>query len=310
MVPGCNLVGNASRTAGKAESFARKHGVPRYHDSYEELVRRDDIDAIYVATTHNFHYECVKLALENGKHVLCEKPFMVNSREAAEMIALARSKHLFMMEGMWTRFLPAVIQLRKWLSEGRIGKVQRLHADFGFRVSDDPKGRLLNRDLAGGALLDAGIYPLSFARMVMGARPATIQAVGHIGPTGVDEQSVYLFRYDDGSLAVLSSAVRTALDSRAVLFGTEGRIVVPSRFLTADAVELQIPDKEVIRKIHPYIDQEGFKYELAAVDECIYNGETECSVMPLDETLELSQTIDEIKRQLGLTYANDELRPV
>ena len=302
---GSVLTAVASRTKGKAAEFAKKHRVAAFHESYDDLVARDDVDAVYVATTHNFHYENIKTALMHGKHVLCEKPLTVNAREAKELIELARQKKLFMMEGMWTRFLPAIVKLREWLKDGLIGEIRQVRADFGFRIGFDPKHRLLNPELAGGALLDAGIYPLSFASMVMGTAPKEIKAVGEIGSTGVDEQSVYLLTYGDGRISVLSSAVRTALTNRAEIIGTDGRIVVPPLFLMAQRVELHKNGEDAVVFEHPFVDQEGFQFEIAEAARAIRAGETECPAMPLDETLQLMQTIDEIKSQLGLVYGND-----
>ncbi len=302
---GSILAAVASRTPGKASQFAAKYQVATFFGSYEELAARSDIDAIYVATTHNYHYECVKLALEQGKAVLCEKPFTVNAREAKKLIALARSRKLFLMEGMWTRFLPAIVQTREWLAEKRIGEIRRIRADFGFKMPFDPKHRLFNPDLAGGALLDAGIYPLSFASMVMNSRPASIRASAEIGSTGVDEQSAYLLTYPHGALAVLTSAVNTEIDCSAIIYGTKGKIVLPSRFLAAAVTELSIDGKPADVRKMPFPVEEGFSFEIEAAASCIRNGETESPVMPPAESLELMETIDEIKHQLGLVYGND-----
>ena len=295
----------ASRTAGKAREFAGKYGISAHYDKYEDLVVRDDIDAVYVATTHNFHYENIKLALENGKHVLCEKPLTVNGREAREVINLSRRKRLFLMEGMWTRFLPAIVRLRELLRDGAIGEIRQVRADLGFRSEFNPESRLLRRDLAGGALLDVGVYPLSFSSMVMGERPKEIKAVGEIGSTGVDEQSAYLLAYDDGRISMLSSAIRTALNNRAEVIGTEGRIVVPPVFFKGKSVELQKNGEEPVVFEHSFVDQEGFSFEIEEASNAIHSGKTESTIMPLDETLAQMETIDEIKRQLGLVYPND-----
>jgi predicted dehydrogenase len=302
------LIAVASRTPDKARKFAEKWHVPVYYDNYEELVASKDVDAIYVATTHNFHHDNISLALEHGKHVLCEKPFTVNAREAAQLIKLARSRKLFLMEGMWTRFLPAMVQLRQWLAEGVIGDIRQVRADFGFRNDLDPANRLFNLELAGGALLDAGIYPLSFASMVMREKPQQIRALAAIGTSGVDEQSAYLLGYSTGRLALLSSAARTELDNRAEVIGTTGRIFIPSRFLVTKRLELHRPNQPVVAMDFPFETTEGFKFEIAAASDAIRAGKTEDPTMPLDETLMIMETIDTIKQQLGLVYSNDRLR--
>ncbi len=302
---GAIIIAVASRTAGKAREFARKYGISAHYDKYEDLVVRDDIDAVYIATTHNFHYENIKLALENGKHVLCEKPLTVNGREAREVIDLSRRKRLFLMEGMWTRFLPAIVRLRELLCDGAIGEIRQVRADLGFRNEFNTESRLLKRDLAGGALLDVGVYPLSFSSMVMGERPKEIKAVGDIGSTGVDEQSAYLLAYDDGRISMLSSAIRTALNNHAEVIGTEGRIVIPPVFFKGKSVELQKNGEEPLVFEHSFVDQEGFRFEIEEASNTIHSGKTESSTMPLDETLAQMETIDEIKRQLGLVFPND-----
>ncbi|WP_455382612.1 Gfo/Idh/MocA family protein [Salinispira pacifica] len=304
-VEGSTLVAAASRTPGRAREFAERHGVASFFENYEDLVRRADIDAVYVATTHNFHHDNVRLALEHGKAVLCEKPLTVNGREAADLVDLARRKRLFLMEAMWTRYLPAIVQVRRWLADGEIGTIRQVRADFGFLREFDPKHRLFNPELAGGALLDAGIYPLAFASMVKGGAPATVQATAQIGTTGVDEQSAYLFTYKDDSIAMLSSAVNTELDCRAVIYGTEGRIEVPDRFLAATQATLRKNGQPPVTRDFPFNLEEGFSYEIAEAARCIREGELESSVMPLDESVELMRTIDRIKEQLGLSYAND-----
>ncbi|MCP4403261.1 MAG: Gfo/Idh/MocA family oxidoreductase, partial [bacterium] len=198
VLDGVKVIAAASRTPDKAEAFAKKHSIQHAYSDYAELLKNDDVDAVYVATTHNFHYQNVKQVLEADKPVLCEKPFTVNAREMKSLIALAEHKQLFMMEAMWTRFLPAIEQLRMWLAEESIGTIKQVRATFGFRFPFDPNHRLFNPDLAGGALLDAGIYPLSFANMVMKHKPVEVKALGEIGSTGVDEQSSYILRYESG----------------------------------------------------------------------------------------------------------------
>ncbi len=178
------LLAGASRTAGRAEEFAEKHGMERVYGSYEALVADPDVEAVYIATTHNLHYENVKLCLEKGKHVLCEKPFTVNAVQAQELIELARAKKLFMMEAVWTRFLPAILKLQELLAAGVIGDVRTVKADFSIWRAFDPENRLWNKALAGGALLDLGIYPITFASIVFGEQPIRIQSSAVIGETG------------------------------------------------------------------------------------------------------------------------------
>ncbi len=236
VVDGVKVIAAASRTPGKAEGFAEKHSIKEYYSGYAELLKNDEVDAVYVATTHNFHYLNVKQVLEANKPVLCEKPFTVNAREMKSLMTLAEHKQLFMMEAMWTRFLPAVEQVRMWLAEDIIGTIKQIRATFGFRFPFDPNHRLYNLDLAGGAVLDAGIYPLSFANMVMRQKPVEVKALGEIGSTGADEQSSYILKYESGCLALLNSTVNAPVASRAEVIGTKGRLTIPKDFLNAQEV--------------------------------------------------------------------------
>ena len=307
VLDGAKVIAAASRTPGRAEAFAKKHSIKNHYSDYAKLLENNEVDAVYVATTHNFHYENVKQVLEANKPVLCEKPFTVNAREMRSLIALAEQKQLFMMEAMWTRFLPAMEQVRKWLAEDIIGTIKQVRATFGFLFPFDPNHRLLNLDLAGGAVLDAGIYPLSFANMVMRQKPVEVKALGEIGSTGVDEQSTYILKYESGCLALLNSTVNAPVVSTAEVIGSKGRITIPKFFLNAQEVWLELNDQEPIQKNFPHQDNTGFRFEIEAASESIRNGLLENEIMPLSDTLQLMETIDEIKNQLGLVYANDKL---
>jgi dihydrodiol dehydrogenase / D-xylose 1-dehydrogenase (NADP) len=304
-VKGAELCAVASATEGKAESFAEQFGVDSAYGDYKQLVERDDIQAVYVATTHNFHYENVKLAFEHGKAVLCEKPITVAAWEAEELVAMAREKKLFLMMAMWTRFLPAICQVREWLADGAIGELRQIRADFGFDAPFIPEGRMFNKAIAGGALLDAGVYPISLASMVAGV-PVAVEAIGDIGSTDVDEQSFYLFRYENGVIASLSASVRARVDVKAEIIGSEGKIIIP-QFLKATTAELQrFKEQETIQKTFPYPVGQGFEYEIQEVVDCMQQGKLESAVMPLDETVTIQRTMDTIREKLGLVYDNDK----
>jgi len=305
-VDGAKVIAAASRTPGKAVSFAKKHQIEKSYSDYSELLSNKAVDAVYVATTHNFHYENTQEALLANKPVLCEKPFTVNALEMNALIALAERQQVFLMEAMWTRFLPAVVQLRKWLAEDLIGSIKQVRATFGFYFPFDAKHRLFNPDLAGGAMLDAGIYPLSFANMVMKQKPVEVKAIGEIGATGVDLQSSYLLGYDSGCQALLNAATNAWTVSRAEVIGTKGRITIPENFLNAKEVWLEVKDQAPIKKKFPFEDKTGFKFEIEAASDCIRNGRLENDIMPLADSRQLMETIDEIKSQLRLVYANDQ----
>lgn len=308
VVENIKVIAVASRTSGRAQAFAEKHGISNFYNGYSSMLNKKEIDAVYVGTTHNFHYENVKEVLAAGKHVLCEKPFTVNASEMSELIAMASEKGLFMMEAMWTRFLPAMEYVRELLENHILGQIKQIRATFGFQFPFDPLHRLYNPLLAGGALLDAGIYPLSFANMVMKEKPVEIRALGEIGSTGVDEQSTFIFRYETGTLALLNATINAPVVSRAEIIGTKGRILIPEKFLGADEVRLELNGAEPLIRKFPFDDKTGFRFEIAAASESIEKGEQGNAIMSISDSLELMETIDVIKDRLGLVYKNDRIR--
>lgn len=299
------LLAGASRTPDRARKFAKRHGVERACSDYESLVTDPGIDAVYVATTHNFHYENVKLCLEHGKHVLCEKPFTINAAQARELIELAREKNLFLMEALWTRFLPAIQKLQELLAEGIIGNVHTVKADFCLGKRVRARHRLRNKALAGGALLDLGIYPISMASIVFGRPPVKILGSANMDKkTGVDEFSQYRLDYGNGQTAELSASYSKKAPVDAMISGTAGSIRIP-HFLGAKELHIHRPgEKSEVLKF-PYGDGENFKYEIAHAMECIAAGKTESDIMPLSKTLETMQTMDTLRAQWGLTYPNE-----
>ena len=295
----------ASRSPGKAESFAQQHGVDRFYDRYEALLADPDVEAVYVANTHNFHHETVLLALEAGKAVLCEKPLAINERQASEMVAKARSKGLFLMEGIWTRFLPAVVQLRRWVEEGRIGKPRLLFASFGTNAPFPPDHRMVNPALAGGVLLDLGIYPLSAASMIaQGAAPTRMQSVCEMGETGVDVEDSMLVSYPCGLVAHLSCGIKSSYANTLTLCGEKGQITLPPVFIGAQSVTLQVGNEKTTLEF-PIDPLAGFRYEIEAATKCILSGGTECAEMPLDETLQLARSMDALRAEWGPVYPGE-----
>jgi len=301
--PGAELIAVGSRTQASADKFAEQFNIPRRHATYEALAGDPDVDAIYISTPHPFHAENSMLCLEGGKAVLCEKPFAINTRETDVVIDLARRKGLFLMEAMWTRYLPAIVRLRELIAAGAIGEVRMITADFGFRTEFNPKGRLFDPALGGGALLDVGIYPISLAFMVLGA-PATVTSTVHLGETGVDEQSAYLFGYDGGQIALLSSATRTATPQEAYIMGTEGTIKISTPWWNASAVILTRPGKEP-EVISPPREGNGYNYEALEVARCLKSGKLESDLMPLDETRAIMRVMDTIRAQWNFKYPGE-----
>lgn len=289
-----------SRNQATADKFADQYSIPRRHASYEALARDPDVDAIYVSTLHNLHCENTLLCLDAGKPVICEKPFAINQGQAKRMVDRAREKKVFLMEAMWTRFLPALVRAREIIAAGTLGELRMVVADFGFRTSVNAEGRLFNPDNGGGALLDVGIYPISLASMLFGA-PASIVSQAQLGTTtGVDEQSAYLFSYAGGQLALLTSAIRTNTAHEARIYGTDGMIRIPD-WWHAKELTLTLNGKPDERIDLPFLGN-GYNYEAAEVGNCVRAGKLESAVMPLDETLAIMGTLDSIRAQWGLKY--------
>jgi dihydrodiol dehydrogenase / D-xylose 1-dehydrogenase (NADP) len=294
------LVAVGSRTQENADRFADLFHVPTRHASYEALVADPSVDAIYVSTPHPFHKENTILCLKAGKAVLCEKPFAVNHKDAREMVAVARSEKVFLMEAMWTRFLPITLQVRKWLAEGRIGEARMLYADFGFRTGINPEGRLFSPKLAGGGLLDVGIYPVSYASMVFGAQPSKISSQAHIGETGIDEQAAMLFGYENGALALLSCGIRIKTPHDAKIMGTDGMISVSPSFWNGTRAALTAGGKEEVAEL-PHKGN-GYEFEAEEVARCVRAGKIESDIIPHSETMALMETMDAIRAQCGIKY--------
>ena len=299
------LHGIASRTRGNAELFAEEWKVPLAFESYRELAESDEIDAVYVATPHTEHAENSILCMSNGKPVLCEKPFAVNSTQVERMIGMAKENEVLLMEGMWSRFPPLMAKLREILASGRLGEVRTLQADFGFRPpSRDPEGRLFNPDLAGGSLLDVGIYPVSLAFMVMG-RPESFLAEWHRGPTGVDEQASLVFKYGNGSMALLHSSLESNTRQEAFISGTEANALIHKQCWRPQKMTIEDHPSGQTETIEMPFQGNGFNYEAEAFGELLRTGGKESPVMTLSESLEIMRVMDEIRECWGLKYPGE-----
>ena len=301
------LIAGASRNPLRAGEFASRHGLERPYTDYESLVADPDITAVYVATTHNFHYENARLCLDHGKHVLCEKPFTVNADQSRDLIELARKNNLFLMEALWTRFLPSIIRLLELLSEGVIGDVQTVYANFCLGKALPAEHRLRNIELAGGALLDLGIYPISMADIVFGRRPDRILSSATMDrETGVDECSCYFFEYENGQKAVLSASYSQSAPVEALVCGTQGFIRIP-HFLGARELHIHRTGETPEILQFPYAEGENFKFEIAHAMECITSGQIDSKVMPLSKTQEVMETMDELRSQWNFSYPDERL---
>jgi len=296
---GAKLLAVGSRSQAKADAFADKFGAPKRHASYEALAADPDIHVIYIATPHPQHKDAALLCLEHGKAVLCEKPFTVNAKEAEEVIASARAKDLFVMEAMWSRFFPAMAHVRKLIADGAIGEVRMLQADFGFRAGVDPSSRLFNLAMAGGGLLDVGVYPISLASMLFGT-PTDIAGVAQIGETGVDEQAAISLKYAGGQLAALTTGVRINTPQEAHILGTDGSIKLHAPWWKAAKITVTAGGKS--EELDLPFEGQGMNYEAEEVGNCLRAGKSESDLLPLDETLSIMRTTDTLRGQWGLKY--------
>jgi predicted dehydrogenase len=304
-LPEAEVFAVGSRSEASAAKFADKRNIPRRHASYEDLASDPDVDVVYIATPHPLHAENATLFLQAGKAVLCEKPFCVNAVAAERVVELAREKRLFIMEGMWTRFFPLMEEVRRLVSEGTIGEVRMLNVDFGFRADLDPASRLFALKLGGGALLDVGVYCVSFASMILG-RPSGFVGLPHLGETGVDEQASVVLEHEGGRLANLSIGIRTTTPQEATIMGTEGYVRIHAPWWRPKSMTIYRPGEES-ETVDAPVSGNGFNYEAAEVMKCLEAGKTESDVMPLDETISVMRTMDRIRAAWGLRYPGEEV---
>lgn len=291
-----------SRSLERAEAFAAGHAVARAYDSVDALISDPDVDVVHVASPHSEHREHALAAIAAGKHVLVEKAFCRNEAEAREVVAAARAAGVFCMEAMWTRFLPHVIEIKRIIARGDIGRVVALEADHGQWFRFDPEGRLWNPALAGGALLDLGVYPVSFAHDLLGV-PETVTAIGQMTETGVDGQVSMVLGYGERAQATLYTTLWSATPCTAVISGTEGRIEIDGHFYAPTSYRVVLRDGrtwDVEARV-----PNGYAYEAAEVARRVAAGETESPAMTPEATLEVMRTLDEIRRQIGLRYPGE-----
>jgi predicted dehydrogenase len=301
---GFTVTAVGSRTIEAATVFASEFGIPKPHGSYEELVADPEVDIVYVATPHPMHHHDALLALAAGKHVLVEKPLTINAAEARELVDLAASKHLVLLEAMWTRFLPHMIRVREIIASGLIGDVRTVIADHNQFLPKNPEHRINNPELGGGALLDLGIYPISLAWDLLG-KPATIQANATKTATGVDRQTAMLFTYADGQQAVLHCALDTAGPNTAAIIGTKGWIDIESVFYTPTSFTVYDSEQKVIETFQQVVSQRGMQFQAWEAERRIRDGVTPTTVLLPAESVEIMETLDEIRRQIGLAYPGE-----
>lgn len=301
--PDAELVAVASRSAQGAATFGDEFGVPRRHASYQALADDADIDVVYIATPHPMHHENALMCLNAGKPVLVEKSFTLNRRQAEEIVALARAKKLFAMEAMWSRFMPAIVEARRIIDSGEIGKVGSVNADFGFASPAGPEHRLFNPGLGGGALLDLGIYPLSLSAFFLGPIDS-VQAVGELGPTGVDVQTAFTLKHKSGAVSACACSLRARTPCEFTISGDKGFVRLNTRFHYTESLTVDLLDGGR-REINVARSGNGYPHEAIEVGRCLRAGLLESPVMPLDETVQLMGILDTMRAQVGVHYSAD-----
>lgn len=289
----------ASRNLEKAKIFSEKYQSVIYCDSYEKLANIPEIDVIYIATPHTFHFENTMMCLKNGKGVLCEKPMGINHHQVATMIQEAKLKNLFLMEGIWTRFIPATEKLLEILDQKIIGDLLAIRADFGFKGNFNLTSRLYNKELGGGSLLDIGIYPIYLSLLTLGV-PKTMKIMARMTETNVDSYCSMLFGYKNGAIANLESTLEADTPTEAYLYGSIGSIKLHSRFHHTE--KISIHQNGIQQEINLKYKGNGYVHEIEEVNKCLLNNSVESDKLPLKLSLTLIKLIDQIKNEIGLKY--------
>jgi predicted dehydrogenase len=299
-LPDAEVVAVGSRSPDTARAFAERFGIPRAHGSYADLHADDEVDVVYVASPHSHHREMTEAALRAGRHVLCEKAFALNASEARSMIETARDEDRFLMEAMWSWFMPVWQEVGRRVASGEIGEVRIVAADFGIPM-EDPDGRHRRADLAGGALLDLGIYPLAIARFLLG-EPDEVRALGHVTGQGVDGTAGGVLRYGSGAIAVFHTTIDAFSPRAAEVVGTSGTIRIDPPFWHPSAYSITDRDG---RTTHVDLPNEGLAHEAAHAMEMIRAGRRESDVVPWSASIAGMELMDEIRRQLGVVYPQE-----
>jgi predicted dehydrogenase len=299
LLDGAILAAVGSRTLDAAQTFSVAHGAEAAYGSWAELAADPSLDVIYVANPHTGHHEAARLCLEAGRAVLIEKPITLDLASAQDLVSLANEKNLFLMEAMWMRTNPVIRRVRELVADGAIGEVTHVGADFGLAGPFPPEHRLRNPDLGGGALLDLGVYPLTFASLFLGT-PERVHATAALTAEGVDRNTAIALRYAGGGVATLHCGISGDTSIRATITGTAGRIEMPRRFYCPDSFTLVRGD--VAEQVSMPLRGNGLGYEAEEVMRCLREGLLESPLVPQADTLAIMATMDEIRAQIGVTY--------
>ncbi len=289
----------ASRDMDRAQAFAKEFGVKRAYGSYEEMMADNRIDLVYIATPHSEHYANMKLCIENGFPVLCEKAFTANAEQAEEIFKLAEEKHVFVAEAMWTRYMPMLTTIKGLLASGMIGQPSMLTCNLGYHIVDVP--RLTEPSLAGGALLDVGVYTLNFASMMFGTDVVKVDSSCILTPSGVDASNSITLTYRDGKMAVLNSTMLGYSDRRGIIYGTNGYIEIEN-INNYESVTVYDKNRKVLKEVKAPAQITGYEYEIASCLDALDKNATECWEMPHSETLRIMKMMDELRSKWGVRY--------
>ncbi len=304
LTAGLSVAAVGSRTLEAAQAFGEEFKVPHRHGSYEDLCADPSVDIVYVATPHPFHRANARTALMAGKHVLVEKAFTVNVREAQDLVGLARSKGLFLMEAMWTRFLPSMTTLRSLIAHGELGTLTGLIADHCQYIPQERAARLHLPELGGGALLDLGVYPISFAHDLFGA-PSTIRAVGKLTSLGVDQRVSLAMEWAGGQQAAIHTDMLARGPNKATVIGEKARVEIDSVWYCHTSFSVIQRDETVSRRYEEKIQGRGMQYEALEVERCVRAGLTESPLMSLDGSLAVMASLDEARALVGVRYPGE-----
>ena len=301
---GFTVAAVGSRSQESADRFAEKFGIATAHPSYEALAADPGVDIVYVATPHPMHAENSALAIHGGKHVLVEKPFTINAAEAEKLVDLAAEKNIVILEAMWTRWLPHMVRLREIIAAGTIGDLRTVIADHNQKLPTAPEHRINNLALGGGALLDLGIYPVSFAWDILG-EPSTVHAISSPTATGVDRQTAILLGYADGQQAVLHTALDTAGPNSASVIGTDGWIAIKGTFYVPTSFTVYDSTGAVVEEYESDVAQRGMQFQAWEAERLVAAGVTAGDVLPPSQSVAIMRTLDEVRRQIGLAYPGE-----
>lgn len=301
-MPEVECYGVASRDLEKAKAFAKEHDFQHAFGSYEGMLADEEVELIYIATPHSHHYQHIKMCLDAEKHVLCEKSFTVNEKQAAEVIRIAEEKNLLLTEAIWTRYMPSRKMIDDLLAEKVIGDVTKMTANLNYPLCD--KERIVKPELAGGALLDVGIYPLNFAYMHFGDKVKEMHSAVQMTSAGVDGENGMILLYEDGRMAILNSGIHGKSDSQGIFYGSMGYMIVEN-INNPEAIKIYDKERNLIRDLKVPEQISGYEYEIKETISCIKEGKLECPSMPHKETLKMMHVMDELRAYWGMKYPEE-----